>query len=39
MYERLKYLYSIGKLTETQLNVAVDKGWITEEQKMEIVTP
>jgi hypothetical protein len=36
MYERLKYLYQIGKLTEAQLNVAVSKGWITEAQKAEI---
>lgn len=39
MFERLKYLYGIGKLTEEQLGVAVSKGWITDAQKTEIVNP
>lgn len=37
MYERLKYLFSIGRLTEAQLDVAVGKGWIGTEQKTEII--
>ncbi len=37
MYERLMYLYSSEKLTVEQLKVAVSKGWITEEQKSDIV--
>lgn len=37
MFERLNYLYGIGKLTETQVEIAVSKGWITEEQKQEII--
>ena len=37
MFERLKALYSQGKLTAAQLDVAVSKGWITEEQKQEII--
>lgn len=38
MFERLKYLYGVGKLTEMQLNIAVSKSWITEDQKQEIFT-
>ena len=37
MYEKLKQMYLAGKLTEAQLNNAVAKGWITEEQKLEII--
>ena len=37
MFERLKYLYEISKLTDAQLNIAVSKGWITVEQKLLIV--
>jgi hypothetical protein len=39
MFERLKYLYGEKRLTEEQLGVAVSKGWITDAQKTEIVTP
>lgn len=38
MYNRLKYLYEAGRLDEVGLGVAVSKGWITEEQKQEIIT-
>lgn len=37
MFERLKYLYSSEKLTIEQLEIAVSKGWITNEQKSEMV--
>lgn len=37
MFERLQYLYSVGKLNVDQLDVAVSKGWITEAQKQDIV--
>ena len=37
MYETLKRLYNEKKITEPMLNNAVSKGWITEEQKKEIV--
>lgn len=37
MYERLKRLYNEGRLTQEELHNAVDKGWITEEQYIEIV--
>ena len=37
MYERLKYLYNKGIAIEKHLINAVNKGWITEEQKQEIV--
>jgi len=37
MYNILKKLYENGKLTIEQLENAVSKGWITEEQKLEIV--
>ena len=39
MFERLKYLYDNGKLTELQLDVAVSKAWITKEQKQQLITP
>jgi hypothetical protein len=37
MYETLLRLWKEGKLTEESLNTAVLKGWITEEQKQEIL--
>ena len=37
MYERLKRLYVAGKLSDTGLSNAVIKGWITENQRQEIV--
>lgn len=37
MFETLKRLWNEGKLTEEKLNNAVIKGWITEEQKQEII--
>lgn len=37
MYNTLKRLYSTGKLTQNGLNNAVLRGWITEEQKEEIL--
>lgn len=37
MYETLKRLYKNGKIGETELDVAVTKGWITQAQKLEIM--
>lgn len=37
MYERLKRLYRNGEITESGLEKAVQKGWITEEQMNEII--
>ncbi|EPR07665.1 XkdX family protein [Ruminiclostridium papyrosolvens] len=37
MFERLHYLYNIGKLTAEQLGIAVSKGWITAEEKSKII--
>lgn len=37
MYERIKRLYKEGKLTILSLFNAVEKGWITEEQKLQIL--
>lgn len=37
MYYTLLRLYNEGRLTDAQLNNAVKKGWITEEQKEEII--
>jgi len=37
MYNRLKYLYEVGRLNEVGLGVAVSKGLITEDQKQEII--
>ena len=37
MFERLKFLFKQERLNEVQLEVAVSKGWITEEQKVEII--
>ena len=36
MFDTLKRLYSDGKLTDTGLENAVAKGWITQEQADEI---
>jgi len=38
MYETLLRLWQEGKMTEQGLDNAVAKGWITEEQKREIMT-
>lgn len=37
MYNTLLRLYTTGKLSETGLQNAVDKGWITTGQKEEII--
>lgn len=37
MFERLKRLYKSGALNEAGLEKAVRLGWITEEQKQEIM--
>ena len=37
MYLRLKELYREGKLDEKGLETAVARGWITEEQRLEIL--
>jgi hypothetical protein len=37
MKERLLALYQAGRLTEAMLDVAVTKGWITAEEKTEII--
>lgn len=37
MYERLLFLYKQGRLNSEQLEVAVSKTWISEEQKQEII--
>lgn len=36
MFERIKRLYSEGKLTKTAVNAAVKKKWITKAQAAEI---
>ena len=36
MFERLKRLYNEGKIDAEALEKAVEKGWITEEQKNEL---
>jgi len=36
MYESLSRLWRKGKLTEQLLNVAVNLGWIIEEEKEQI---
>lgn len=38
MYERILSLYCSGRLTDAGIDRAVNLGWITEEQKLEIVT-
>lgn len=37
MYETVKRIYLNGKIDETGLDRAVTLGWITEEQKQEII--
>lgn len=37
MFETLKRLYGEGRLFEVDLNKAVTKGWITAEEKIEIM--
>ncbi len=37
LFVRLKALYDAGRLTEAGLVVAVSRGWITEQEKDEIV--
>ena len=37
MYNRLKRLYGTGRITQAQLRKAVDNGWITTEEYVEIV--
>lgn len=36
MYQTLKRLYGMGRLTDTGLDNAVAKGWITPEQAQQI---
>ena len=36
MYERVKRLYLSGRLSDTGLDNAVEKGWITDGQKTDI---
>lgn len=38
MFDRLLYLFRKGQLTEEQLDVAVSKTWITEEEKIFIIS-
>ena len=38
MFETLKRLYNSGSLGESGLENAVNKGWITNEQKQEIMS-
>lgn len=38
MFERLSFLFKQERLSEQQLEIAVSKTWITEEQKQEIIT-
>lgn len=38
MFERLKRLYKEGKITVEDLDAAVEKGWITEEEKEIIIS-
>lgn len=37
MFEALKRLYLTGELSKAKLNKAVEKGWITAEQKKQIL--
>lgn len=37
MYNTLKRLYIAGKINKNGLSNAAKKGWITEEQKQEII--
>ena len=38
MFERIRRLYSEGKLTKTAVNAAVKKKWITQTQADEITS-
>lgn len=38
MFDRLKRLYEAGKITNTGLQNAVEKGWISAEQYKEITS-
>lgn len=38
MFERLKVLFELGKINEAGLTKAVQKKWITEAQKQQIVS-
>lgn len=37
MYNRLKRLYDEGRITQEKLRKAVELGWITAEEYMEII--
>lgn len=37
MYPTIERLYGEGRLSEMQLDNAVVKGWITEEEKQQII--
>lgn len=37
MFERLNYLHKANGVTEKQLDIAVSKGWISEDQKAKII--
>lgn len=37
MYNKLLSMYQRGLLTEVQLQKAVEKGWISEEEKIQII--
>lgn len=37
MYNRLKRLYDEGRITQAEVRKAVDLGWITAEEYMEII--
>ena len=37
MFETLKRLYVKGELSNNKLDKAVQKGWITEQQKNQII--
>ena len=39
MFDRLKRLYESGALNEAGLDKAIRLGWITEDQKQEIMHP
>lgn len=37
IYKRLDFLYKQGKIKETNLEKAIKFGWITEEEKKQII--
>ena len=37
MYNTLLRMWKKGKLTEAQINKAVEKGWITEAQRLQFL--